>query len=122
MINTIEKPILEIFKLEEIIDLLVEYEVKKFEVNTAPIFNAFLYGFTDLYNKEIYVYKNLSYKDARETIIHEFVHALKDKYGIKDSEKQTTQEAKQIYKKLYENRVYTQYITGDKNGNQESEI
>ncbi len=97
-------------------DLLRDYEIRKFEINTAPIFDGFLYGFTDFYNKQIYINSKLSVTEARKTIIHEFVHALKDKYGIKDIEQETTKQAKEIYNLLYSNYVDNIYIIGEKNG------
>lgn len=107
--------ILDVFKLEEIIDILVEYDLKHFEIDVEPIFGKFLYGYVDFLNKNIYISRNLDYQSARETIIHEFVHILKNKYGIRDTESRTERDAKEIYNLLYSNyidKLRSRYIIG----------
>lgn len=110
--------ILKVFRLEEIIDILTMYDVVHFDLDTSDIFGKFLFGFTDLYQKKIYVQKNISIKMARKTLIHELIHALKDKYGIKDKEKETESQSEFIYNMLYKNYIDSirpYLLTGDEN-------
>jgi len=97
------KKLMKLFKLEEIIDILMDFDIKHFDINTQSIFSEYLFGYVDFYEKSIYINSRLDYKSARETIIHEFLHILKNKYNIKDIEENTEKEAKEIYKILYIN-------------------
>lgn len=109
-----DKKIIKIFRLEEIIDLLIEYDIKHFDLDTEKLFGVYLMGYTDIYDKEIAIYSNLSKKDSRKTIIHEFIHALKDKYNIRDREKDTERQGNIIYETLFKNYVSNLYLIGEK--------
>jgi len=100
----LEDNVEEIFTLKNILDLFTEYELKHFYLDTNDIFGARLLGYCDKEKKELGLYLPQMTSEIRETVIHEILHGLKDKYGIVDSETKTTREAKYLYEKIFRNK------------------
>jgi len=93
--------IVEIFTLQNILDLFKDYSIIHYELDTSRVFDNLLQGYCDYYNKEIGIYKFMRDTDKRETIIHELIHALKDKHSYDDIEKDTERQGKILLRKLY---------------------
>jgi hypothetical protein len=93
--------IAELFTLQNVLDLFTEYSLIHYELDTSKVFDNLLQGYCDYYNREIGLFKYMRDVDKRETIIHEIVHALKDKYSVDDKEKDTERQGKILLRKLY---------------------
>jgi len=93
--------VIELFTLQNVLDLFTEYSLIHYELDTSRVFDNLLQGYCDYYNHEIGLFKYMRDCDKRETIIHEIVHALKDRYSVDDKEKDTERQGKILLKKLY---------------------
>lgn len=93
--------IIELFTIQNVLDLFTNYSLIHYEFDTSKVFDNLLQGYCDYYNHEIGLFKYMRDCDKRETIIHEIVHALKDKYSFDDKEKDTERQSKVLLNKLY---------------------
>ena len=93
--------------LKDVVDAIAEgYRIESVRMVSNYINESQLYGLhiDNGDQKEILINKEIPLEDRRETILHEFYHALFSKIGRKQSEREVEYLAKKKYKELYNER------------------
>lgn len=57
-------------------------EVNKFDKNLKIEYNDYRWGICDYKQRKIYLWKNLSFINKKQTLIHEVTHAFIEAYGF----------------------------------------
>lgn len=89
--------------LKNFIDVLILYELRHDNLDTANInSDDKLYGLCDSYRKTIHINKYQSLKEARDTVVHEILHAYDDsKSGYMRGESEIEKITNELIKDLY---------------------
>lgn len=95
-------PIKEEFTPNEILDLLVDYDIKHHDYLPSNNTDERLMGLTDSAGKVIELSRQGSIRERRTALIHELLHAYHDETHQPVDHKQIYQEAEFIHKKFYE--------------------
>lgn len=89
------------FTLKKVLDILCEYDVVHFDVNLDSILNEKLFGFVNFAEKKIYINKNQSKSEMRDTLIHEMLHIIEDELVEETDEDNVWKESSKVVKAVY---------------------
>lgn len=90
------------FNIQTVLDILTRYSILPNTVIADSNKNdSRFYGLVSLEKKEIYLQRGSSTKMKIETLIHELIHIIKHEAGIKDTEQDTLENEREIYKLLF---------------------